>query len=235
MEMLEQDMSYIVVYQRADGSAGIEECGDLDLAVVTAERLRNVDSVERPRIFKTEEIRYDFRPYYRVEVAEADEANDVTKIAGSSSGLSAVNSDLSDITNPFDTDDVSDPFRLDEPLEVPKPPPTPPTPPIPPAPPVAAEPSTPSPTTADTFAGVDNSDDLDDSDGDVSSLSEAAASAHVASEQLTESSDTPIRAGGLFSTEVRSEPSTVADLEDDVAGSKTIPVSYTHLTLPTKA
>ena len=67
-------MSYIVVYLRADGSSGVEECADLDLAVVAAERLRNVDSVERPRIFKTEEITYDFKPYYRVEVTTADDA-----------------------------------------------------------------------------------------------------------------------------------------------------------------
>ena len=69
-------MSYIVVYLRADGSSGVEECADLDLAVVAAERLRNVDSVERPRIFKTEEITYDFKPYYRVEVTTADESGD---------------------------------------------------------------------------------------------------------------------------------------------------------------
>ncbi len=68
-------MSYIVVYQREDGSSGVEECADLDLAVVTAERLRNVDSVERPRIFKTEEITYDFKPYYRVEVTTAAAAS----------------------------------------------------------------------------------------------------------------------------------------------------------------
>jgi len=77
-EMLEQDMSYIVVYQRADGSSGVEECGDMDLAIVTAERLRNVDSVERPRIFKTEEIRYDFRPYYRVEVVKDEDVESTT-------------------------------------------------------------------------------------------------------------------------------------------------------------
>jgi hypothetical protein len=66
-------MSYIVVYQRGDGSSGLEECTDLELAVVAAERLRNVDDVESPRIFKTEEIHFDFRPYYRVEVSkEAD-------------------------------------------------------------------------------------------------------------------------------------------------------------------
>ncbi len=67
-------MSYIVVYLRADGSSGVEECADLDLAVVAAERLRNVDSVERPRIFKTEEVTYDFKPYYRVEVTTSEDA-----------------------------------------------------------------------------------------------------------------------------------------------------------------
>lgn len=68
-------MSYIVVYQRGDGSSGLEECADLELAVVAAERLRNVDDVESPRILKTEEIHFDFRPYYRVEVSkEADPA-----------------------------------------------------------------------------------------------------------------------------------------------------------------
>ena len=66
-------MSYIVVYQSEDGSPGVEECVDLDLAIVTAERLRNVDAVDRPRIFKTEEIRYDFKPYYRVEVSSIDD------------------------------------------------------------------------------------------------------------------------------------------------------------------
>lgn len=66
-------MSYIVVYQRSDGSSGLEECTTLDLAVVAAERLRNVDAVENPRIFKTEEVKFDFRPYYRVEVSTDDE------------------------------------------------------------------------------------------------------------------------------------------------------------------
>ena len=95
--MLEQDMSYIVVYQRADGSSGLEECADLDLAIVTAERLRNVDAVERPRIFETEEIHYDFKPYYRVEVMPGGEAaaavvtDEVTPVAASG--------DFDDITN----------------------------------------------------------------------------------------------------------------------------------------
>jgi len=74
-------MSYIVVYLRADGSSGVEECADLDLAVVAAERLRNVDSVERPRIFKTEEVTYDFKPYYRVEVTSAQVSGAAAPVA----------------------------------------------------------------------------------------------------------------------------------------------------------
>ena len=63
-------MSHIVVYQTDDGSSGFEQCGNLDDAIVVAERLRNVDGVENPRIFRMEEVHIDFRPYYRVEVAE---------------------------------------------------------------------------------------------------------------------------------------------------------------------
>jgi len=89
---MEQDMSYIVVYQRADDSPGFEECADLDLAVVTAERLRNVDSVERPRILKTEEVSYDFKPYYRVEVIEAAASAAATAVADASTAKTATTS-----------------------------------------------------------------------------------------------------------------------------------------------
>ena len=80
---MEQDMTYIVVYQREDGSSGLEECADIDLAIVTAERLRNVDAVERPRIFKTSEVTYDFKPYYRVEVTTADSPEPVEATSAS--------------------------------------------------------------------------------------------------------------------------------------------------------
>ncbi|MGI9605258.1 MAG: hypothetical protein ACR2P0_03885 [Acidimicrobiales bacterium] len=63
-------MSYIVVYQDATGSPGLEFCDDIDTAVMAAERMRNVEGIEMPRIYKAEEIHFDFRPYYRVEVAD---------------------------------------------------------------------------------------------------------------------------------------------------------------------
>lgn len=67
---VENEMAYIVVYQRANGSSAVESCSDLSSAVEAAERLRNTSSVERPRIFETSEIRYDFQPYYRVKVID---------------------------------------------------------------------------------------------------------------------------------------------------------------------
>ena len=65
-------MSHIVVYESADGASGFERCGSLDAAIVAAERLRNVEGVTSPRIFKLEEVQFDFRPYFRVEVNEGD-------------------------------------------------------------------------------------------------------------------------------------------------------------------
>ena len=77
-----QDMAYLVVYQAADGTSGYEPCDDLQLAILAAERLRNVEQVEAPRIFRTEEVRIDFRPYYRVEVAsEAPPAAAASEVA----------------------------------------------------------------------------------------------------------------------------------------------------------
>lgn len=68
-------MSHIVVYQGADGSAGYEPCDNLDAAIVAAERMRNVDGVDSPRIFTMQEVEFDFRPYYRVEIPGTDQTD----------------------------------------------------------------------------------------------------------------------------------------------------------------
>ena len=38
--------------------------------------MRNVENVEAPRIFRTEEVHFDFRPYYRIEVTNGSDAPD---------------------------------------------------------------------------------------------------------------------------------------------------------------
>ena len=74
-------MAFIVMYERTDGTLAAESCDDLEAAVAAAERLRNVDSIERPRIYETNEIQYDFQPYFRVQVAGAAAAGASTVFA----------------------------------------------------------------------------------------------------------------------------------------------------------
>lgn len=74
-------MSHIVVYKTDDGSSGFEPCESLDDAIVVAERMRNVDGVASPRIFRMEEVHIDFRPYYRVEVADSEGGDAVDEAA----------------------------------------------------------------------------------------------------------------------------------------------------------
>lgn len=102
-------MSYIVVYQRADGSSGLEECGTLDLAVVAAERLRNVDSVEHPRIFKTEEVKFDFRPYYRVEVFDGAESPTTSETSEPVSTASTISAPVVESDSPPPPTPISEP------------------------------------------------------------------------------------------------------------------------------
>ena len=120
---LENEMAYIVVYQREDGSSAVESCATLDGAISTAERLRNRDAVERPQIFETKEVRYDFEPYYRVQVIseESSPIDDVDSGTGLD-GDSAADFDFtSDAAADMDTDDpvaVDDAVAVDEAVAV---------------------------------------------------------------------------------------------------------------------
>jgi hypothetical protein len=61
-------LSHMVIYRTADGQPGYHQAGELDEAVKFVERLRNGDGVDGARIFKMEEVNFDFRPYFKVEI-----------------------------------------------------------------------------------------------------------------------------------------------------------------------
>lgn len=61
-------MSHMVIYRTADGQPGYHQAEELDEAVRFVERLRNGDGVDGARIFKMEEVNFDFRPYFKVEI-----------------------------------------------------------------------------------------------------------------------------------------------------------------------
>jgi hypothetical protein len=64
----EAPVSHMVIFQTPDGNPGYNQFESLDEAVRFVEKLRNEQSVETARMFALEEVRFDFRPYFRVEL-----------------------------------------------------------------------------------------------------------------------------------------------------------------------
>lgn len=61
-------MSHMVIYRGSDGKPGYHQIDDVHDAVAFVEQLRNDDGVEQARIFRLEEIGFEYRPYFRVEL-----------------------------------------------------------------------------------------------------------------------------------------------------------------------
>lgn len=61
-------MSHMVIFQTPDGNPGYNQFESLDEAVRFVEKLRNEQSVETARMFALEEVKFDFKPYFKVEL-----------------------------------------------------------------------------------------------------------------------------------------------------------------------
>lgn len=61
---------YLVIHQSGEGSVGFHRAQDLGEAVQAVEQLRNENGVEEAKIYRLEEVAFEFRPYYRVELAD---------------------------------------------------------------------------------------------------------------------------------------------------------------------
>jgi hypothetical protein len=58
----------MVIFQTPGGSPGYNQFETLDEAVSFVEQLRNEQDVANARIFALEEIKFEFKPYFRVEL-----------------------------------------------------------------------------------------------------------------------------------------------------------------------
>src|SRR5437763_16768192 len=67
-------MPHMVIFRSAEGKPGYHQAESLDEAVRFVEHLRNQEGVSDTRIFKMQEVPIEFKTYYRVEVAGAEEA-----------------------------------------------------------------------------------------------------------------------------------------------------------------
>ncbi|MGF1596242.1 MAG: hypothetical protein ACFCVK_04830 [Acidimicrobiales bacterium] len=64
-------MSHMVIYRGADGKPGYQQAEDIHDAVTFVEQMRNEEGVEQARIFRLEEVVFEYKPYYRVELGNA--------------------------------------------------------------------------------------------------------------------------------------------------------------------
>ncbi len=80
-------MSHMVIYRGADGKPGYQQAEDIHDAVTFVEQMRNEEGVEHARIFRLEEVVFEYRPYYRVELAGLTGAGGA--LPGASNGVTA--------------------------------------------------------------------------------------------------------------------------------------------------
>jgi hypothetical protein len=58
----------MVIFRSSEGKAGYHPAETLEDAARFVERLRNAEGVEQARIFRLEEVTFEFKPYFKVEV-----------------------------------------------------------------------------------------------------------------------------------------------------------------------
>jgi hypothetical protein len=91
----------MVIYRGADGKPGYHQTDDIHDAVMYVESLRNEKDVDHARIFRLEEVTFEYKPYYRVELK-------VGSAAVSSGNGESEAADRSDDDEVLDTTEVSD-------------------------------------------------------------------------------------------------------------------------------
>ena len=62
-------MSHMVIFQTPDGNPGDNQFETVDESIGFVEKLRNEQNVLNARIFKLEELKFEFKPYFRVQLA----------------------------------------------------------------------------------------------------------------------------------------------------------------------
>ena len=63
-------MSYMVIFRTPDGKPGYQQADAVQEAVEAVERLRNQDGVENVRIYRMEEVAFEYKVHYTVELKD---------------------------------------------------------------------------------------------------------------------------------------------------------------------
>jgi hypothetical protein len=96
----EIDVGHIVVFEGSERVPTFHRCEELADAVSFVEKLRNDRGVEKVQIYRTEEVRFDFKPYYRVELGALGAGSTPTPLAAAPSASMAPPPPISAIPSP---------------------------------------------------------------------------------------------------------------------------------------
>ena len=64
-------MAHLVTFTSPEGRKGYHQVEELDEALAFVERLRNSEGVTDAQVFRMEEVQFEVKQYYKVEVAGA--------------------------------------------------------------------------------------------------------------------------------------------------------------------
>lgn len=66
-------MSHMVIYRTPEGKPAYYEVDDIHDAVSFVEQLRNEQGIEQATIHRMEQVKFEYRPYFRVELRTGNE------------------------------------------------------------------------------------------------------------------------------------------------------------------
>ena len=109
-------MSHMVIYRGVDGKPGYHQTDDIHDAVNFVETMRNEEGVEHARIFRLEEVVFEYRPYYRVELTNGaaiasngnGNGNGSAEIAGGAAQVGAGDGDEESVDDAVEVAEASD-------------------------------------------------------------------------------------------------------------------------------
>ena len=109
-------MSHMVIYRGVDGKPGYHQTDDIHDAVSFVETMRNEEGVEHARIFRLEEVVFEYRPYYRVELTNGaaiasngnGNGNGSAEIAGGAAQVGAGDGDEESVDDAVEVAEASD-------------------------------------------------------------------------------------------------------------------------------
>jgi hypothetical protein len=103
-------VSHMVIYRGSDGKPGYHQVDDIHDAVSFVEEMRNNDGVDHARIFRLEEVTFEFKPYYRVEIGNGSSIAETadTDADADDSGEDDEESSVVEIVEPDEDSDSGD-------------------------------------------------------------------------------------------------------------------------------